>query len=254
MSGLIGATIWPRPCRSCSGDLRTLQPNNHECAILFASFPLNPVLRSIDVVCERSHSRGGGGRSPNRVHHRARAPVQNPIPESAIPGLSAGRRHQLGVGDDIQQAKVKGKPTEIWQGIQKFKKGPCIVVAPQCLKNSKSGERGIWTPEDLNLLLQHLKATLPVDDRRIYLTGISMGGYGTWAWGAHDPQHFAAIESGPDSRLCLRRRVGQNRSAGTLGAHDRRHSKSGWQGSETKGLPGRRPQCRARRGCRAGIL
>ena len=98
-----------------------------------------------------------------------------------------------GVGDDIQQAKVKGKPTEIWNGIRKFNKGPALVVAPQCLKQGKNGERGIWTPEDLNLLLQHLKATLPVDERRIYLTGISMGGYGTWAWAAHDPQHFAAI-------------------------------------------------------------
>jgi predicted peptidase len=98
-----------------------------------------------------------------------------------------------GVGDDIQQAKVKDKPAEIWKGIQKFNKGPCILVAPQCLKKSKSGERGIWTPEDLNLLLQHLKATLPADDRRIYLSGISMGGYGTWAWASHDPQHFAAI-------------------------------------------------------------
>lgn len=96
-----------------------------------------------------------------------------------------------GVGSDINE--VKGKPMEIWEGIRKFNKGPCIVVAPQCLKKSKSGERGIWTPEDLNLLLQDLKATLPVDDRRIYLTGISMGGYGTWAWAAHDPQHFAAI-------------------------------------------------------------
>jgi len=36
-------------------------------------------------------------------------------------------------------------------------------------------------------------ATPAVDDRRIYLSAISMGGYGTWAWAAHDPQHFAAI-------------------------------------------------------------
>jgi predicted peptidase len=95
-----------------------------------------------------------------------------------------------GVGQDIH--RIEGRPSEIWAGIGKFGKGPCIVVAPQCLK-SAHGERGIWTPEDLNLLLQHLKATLPVDDRKIYLSGISMGGYGTWAWAAHDPQHFAAI-------------------------------------------------------------
>jgi hypothetical protein len=31
--------------------------------------------------------------------------------------------------------------------------------------NTWQGGDGIWTPEDLNLLLQHLKATLPVDDR-----------------------------------------------------------------------------------------
>jgi predicted peptidase len=95
-----------------------------------------------------------------------------------------------GVGQDIQQ--IKARPTDVWKGIEKFGKGPCIVVAPQCLKTA-NGERGIWTAEDLNLVLQHLKATLPVDDRRIYLSGISMGGYGTWAWAAHDPQHFAAI-------------------------------------------------------------
>ncbi len=95
-----------------------------------------------------------------------------------------------GVGQDIQQ--IKGRPSDIWRGIAKFAKGPSIVVAPQCLKSAK-GERGIWTAEDLNLLLEQLKATLPVDERRIYLTGISMGGYGTWAWAAHDPQHFAAI-------------------------------------------------------------
>ncbi len=96
-----------------------------------------------------------------------------------------------GVGDDINQ--IKGKPTEIWNGIRNFNKGPALVVAPQCLKQGKNGERGVWTPEDLNILLQHLKATLPVDERRIYLTGISMGGYGTWVWGAHNPEHFAAI-------------------------------------------------------------
>lgn len=108
------------------------------------------------------------------------------------------------VGNDIHE--VKGKPTNIWEGIQKFNKGPCIVVAPQCLKKSASGDRGIWTPEDLNLLLQHLKATLPVHDRRIYLSGISMGGYGTWAWAAHDlrntspPSPQSSAESAEEDR------------------------------------------------------
>jgi predicted peptidase len=96
-----------------------------------------------------------------------------------------------GVGDDIK--KVKGQSMRVWKGIVKFNKGSCIVVAPQCLKKTRKGKRGVWLAEDLNLLLQDLKANLPADSKRIYLTGNSMGGYGTWAWGAHNPEHFAAI-------------------------------------------------------------
>jgi len=96
-----------------------------------------------------------------------------------------------GVGEDVH--KIRGQAARLWQGIAKFGKGPCIVVAPQCLGKTKDGQRSTWLPEDLNILLQHLKATLPVDDKRIYLTGNSMGGYGTWAWAAHNPEHFAAV-------------------------------------------------------------
>ena len=96
-----------------------------------------------------------------------------------------------GVGDDIR--KIRGQSARVWRGIEKFGKGPCIVVAPQCLRKTKEGQRGVWIPHDLNILLQHLKATLPVDEKRIYLTGNSMGGYGSWVWGAHNPEHFAAI-------------------------------------------------------------
>ena len=96
-----------------------------------------------------------------------------------------------GVGNDIN--KIKGQSGSVWKGIMEFDKGPCIVVAPQCLRQMRTGERGTWFPDDLNVLLQRLKATLPIDHKRVYLTGNSMGGYGTWAWGAHSPHHFAAI-------------------------------------------------------------
>lgn len=88
-----------------------------------------------------------------------------------------------GTGDQIE--KIKGQAMRVWKGLQKFNKGTCIVVAPQCRKR--------WVVQDLNLFLQNLKANFPVDSRRIYLTGNSMGGYGTWAWAAHSPEHFAAI-------------------------------------------------------------
>ena len=94
-----------------------------------------------------------------------------------------------GVGDNIQ--KIRGQAGQVWKGIEKFKKSPCIVVAPQASK--KARENGGWVPDDLNILLGHLKATLKVDEKRIYLTGNSMGGYGSWVWGGHNPEHFAAI-------------------------------------------------------------
>ena len=77
-----------------------------------------------------------------------------------------------GVGDQIE--KIKGQAMRGWQGLQKFNKGPCIIVEPQYRKN-RTGQRGGWIVEDLNLFLQDLKANFPVDGQRIYLTGNSMG-------------------------------------------------------------------------------
>ena len=98
-----------------------------------------------------------------------------------------------GVGDAIK--KIQGQPRGLIKGIHQFGKGPCLVIAPQCRRESdKSEERGTWIAEDLEVLLQHVKATHPeIDPKRIYLTGNSMGGYGSWMWGGHHPEHFAAI-------------------------------------------------------------
>jgi predicted peptidase len=78
-------------------------------------------------------------------------------------------------------------------GVDRFAKEPCLFVAPQCLAIQVGGVKSTWISDDLNLLLAHLKKTLPMDEHRIYLTGNSMGGYGTWMWGAANPEHFAAI-------------------------------------------------------------
>lgn len=94
-----------------------------------------------------------------------------------------------GVGDQIR--KIRGQAQSLWKGIEKFGKGPCIVVAPQALRRSR--QKGGWIPGELDVLLDHLKATLPIDEKRVYLTGNSMGGYGTWVWGATSPEHFAAV-------------------------------------------------------------
>ena len=95
-----------------------------------------------------------------------------------------------GRGDDVQ--KVKAQAETIVRGIKNSSAGPCLVVAPQCSKGTES-KHGIWTTNDLDKFLSHLKQTLPIDESRIYLTGNSMGGYGTWLWASHHPQDFAAV-------------------------------------------------------------
>jgi predicted peptidase len=64
---------------------------------------------------------------------------------------------------------------------------PFIIVSPQC------PERQIWSKDVLLALLDEITAKHAVDTRRIYLTGLSMGGYGTWDLGLTHPEKFAAI-------------------------------------------------------------
>ena len=42
-------------------------------------------------------------------------------------------------------------------------------------------------------LLDEIAEKYKVDQDRIYLTGLSMGGFGTWALAAYQPNRFAAI-------------------------------------------------------------
>jgi dienelactone hydrolase len=86
-------------------------------------------------------------------------------------------------GSDIQKVKLHGPPQLIEQG----KKYPFIVVSPQ--SPVPSG----WDIDNLYKLLQQVKQAYRVDNQRIYLTGLSMGGFGTWALAMKHPEEFAAI-------------------------------------------------------------
>jgi predicted peptidase len=86
-------------------------------------------------------------------------------------------------GDDIERVKLHGPP-KVVQGKPDF---PFIVVSPQ----AKAGQR--WDTARLNALLDDLLERLPIDPQRIYLTGLSLGGHGTWKWAAELPGRFAAI-------------------------------------------------------------
>ena len=96
-----------------------------------------------------------------------------------------------GVGSDVRRVGMQANA--LVDGINQFGKGPCFVVVPQCKKSKKDRGRGTWQAEDLNYLLDELLEKLPIDPKKVYLTGNSMGGYGSWLWGGHSPGRFAAI-------------------------------------------------------------
>lgn len=85
-------------------------------------------------------------------------------------------------GSDLQNVKKHGPP----KLVEQKKDLPFIVVSPQ------SPGRG-WDAETLNALLDDVVAHHKVDKDRIYLTGLSMGGFGTWTLAAAHPEKFAAI-------------------------------------------------------------
>jgi len=86
-------------------------------------------------------------------------------------------------GTDVWKVAVHGPPREVTT----HPDFPFIVVAPQC------PEGQIWSNDALIGLLDDIQHSYPVDAKRVYLTGLSMGGYGTWELGLSYPERFAAI-------------------------------------------------------------
>ena len=88
-------------------------------------------------------------------------------------------------GDDIADVSKTGLPAYIADKPD----FPFIVIAPQSPWLT-------WWPElagSVQQLLEQCLAELPIDPRRLYLTGLSMGGYGAWYLGSRWPERFAAV-------------------------------------------------------------
>lgn len=86
-------------------------------------------------------------------------------------------------GDDPEMVKRHGPPRLVAEGRQ----FPFILVSPQCPEDRR------WDVDTLGALLDQLSATCDVDPDRVYVTGLSMGGFGTWAMAQRWPDRFAAI-------------------------------------------------------------
>jgi predicted peptidase len=86
-------------------------------------------------------------------------------------------------GTDLETVKKHGPPKLIAAG-QKFE---AIVASLQCLAQQ------IWNPHGVKALTDELIKTLRVDTNRVYLTGLSMGGFATWETALEYPGTYAAI-------------------------------------------------------------
>jgi len=88
-------------------------------------------------------------------------------------------------GDNLEKLKVHGIP-KILENKKDF---PFVVISPQC------PEGGRWNDytEVLKRLIDQIKAEYNIDSSRVYLTGLSMGGLGTWYMAGRYPNEFAAI-------------------------------------------------------------
>ena len=87
-------------------------------------------------------------------------------------------------GSDVNKVKAHGPP-KLAETTRKDL--PFIVISPQC------PEGKWWDPVVIVGLLDEVAATHAADLDRVYLTGLSMGGYGTWETATQYPDRFAAI-------------------------------------------------------------
>ncbi len=88
-------------------------------------------------------------------------------------------------GDDIALVSNHGLP-KFARDVGSY---PFILVAPQCPLEKR------WTDytDTLYELVQNMIGGYSIDPNRLYLTGLSMGGQGTWNLSVNYPELFAAI-------------------------------------------------------------
>lgn len=107
------------------------------------------------------------------------------------PGYDTSRKWPLVVflhgagerGQDLERVRHTGLPRMVDEG----QKPGFILASPQCPAEAS------WAPESIVALIDQIGQLYAVDQDRVYLTGFSMGGFGTWTTACYAPDRFAAI-------------------------------------------------------------
>ncbi|MCA9060473.1 MAG: hypothetical protein KDA85_18310, partial [Planctomycetaceae bacterium] len=160
------------------------------------------VVDPADVYQEKSLTFSGGEYADEVFRYRLLAP----------PEIADGQKYPLviflhGAGErgTDNLAQLKYFPTQMAQPLWRSR-FPCYVLAPQSRSDRRWVEVDWSSPDDpvmpeqpgeqLQVVMQLIEKTLQdeaVDPDRVYLTGLSMGGFGTWDLAIRRPEWFAAV-------------------------------------------------------------
>lgn len=116
----------------------------------------------------------------NKIAYPFWIQVPEKQPEEKLPLLLFLHGKSLS-GTDINRVKRYG----VLRAIEKGRKIQAIVVAPQLASGS-------WNPDKVLELIEYLQKNYPIDEQRIYVCGMSLGGYGTLHFAGKHPDKLTA--------------------------------------------------------------
>lgn len=87
-------------------------------------------------------------------------------------------------GFDTSIVLQAGSP---WDYLESHPDLPCVFIAPQCPPDE------YWKTVEMIALLDEIEAKCRIDRDRIYVTGLSLGGFGAWTTAVACPERLAAI-------------------------------------------------------------
>ena len=163
------------------------------------------LLIAICVVCPVGNAQEAVGEKPETGFLNFSSTVQGEERAGAVyipPEYTPSTKYPLIVflhgsgergSDGIEQTKA-GLGNAIRKDPDRF---PCIVYMPQCPNNLKwdsSQPKGTLSSHDfITAGMDEIIKRYSIDEDRVYLTGLSMGGRGTYVYGAQNTDKFAAF-------------------------------------------------------------
>ena len=149
-------------------------------------------MKATDLFIEGAITSGGSGSASRTYRYRLM------VADGAGAHPLVLFLHGAGERGDDNRAQLAYLP-EILARPDMRKRFPAHVLAPQC-PEGKSWSKRTWAlenppilPDALPAMVEEVAGKYAVDRTRLYLTGLSMGGFGAWELAARMPGAWAAV-------------------------------------------------------------